>query len=282
MQKFSLPTVVDNSALASAVTEAAKSPDNLILFLGRYTAWNAIFGPCVASLSGRIGLTEGVFVDDTQPNKELADRSVFVASRFFSAAVEEFDYQVTPAVDTHRCLAQAMMTGLLEWHAANADTIIHRRLISMLGENKRWLREVIKNTKVAYTIGTTTHPLFYSMGFHAASEALAHHEFTILFESLKEKFTPLYIFLASKKFPGGEGEFHGHHWLRIHAGTGGAAELDHYHHAVEGVDNALKYAVRDNKGMTLGSLQSAVLAGFQGFIDLQRAFLENVFNSDAK
>lgn len=281
MQKYELPKVTKNTALESAVTQAARSPDNLILFLGRYTLWNAIFGPCVAALAGNIGLADGVFIDQKVKDKNLADRSVFVASRFFSAAVEEFDYEVTPAVDTHRCLAQAMMNGLLEWHAANSDTIVHQRLLELLAQDKKWLKDVIAYTRFAYTQGLGDHPLFFSMGFHAASEALAHDEFTVLFEAVKDKFPELFTYLSTKKFPGGEGNFRGHDWLRIHAGTGGAAELDHYHHAIEGVQNALTYVKRE-PGQAWDAYESAVTSGFQYFVSLQKMFLEEVFNLDAK
>ena len=94
--------------------EAFADPVRRVRFLGRYTSWNGFFGSGVATLSGKIGRCRGLLLAPAQPIKSLADRSVYVASFFFDAARDEFDDRDTVHRDTHRCLAQSTLKGLID------------------------------------------------------------------------------------------------------------------------------------------------------------------------
>jgi hypothetical protein len=85
----------------------------VLRFVGRYAAWNGLFGAGVAALAGKIGHSRRLFLERAEPISALADRSVPVASYFFDAARDEFDDRDTAHRDTHRCLAQALLKGII-------------------------------------------------------------------------------------------------------------------------------------------------------------------------
>lgn len=106
-----------------ALDRALEGPAELVRFVGRYASWNGWFGSGVAALSGKIGRSRALFVDPDEPVSDLADRSVLVASYFFDAARDEFDDRDTAHRDTHRCLAQALLKGLLAELAREAPRL---------------------------------------------------------------------------------------------------------------------------------------------------------------
>jgi hypothetical protein len=128
------------SMVSSVITQALASPAGRAQFFGRYTSWNGFFGSGVASLAGKVGRSRGLFLDPDEPVNAFADRSVYVASFFFDAARDEFDDRDTVHRDTHRCLAQAMLKGLLEADASGAGQSLDAAQVNAKLSEPLWLR----------------------------------------------------------------------------------------------------------------------------------------------
>jgi len=103
----------ENRIVLDACRAATADVQAVLRFMGRYAAWNGLFGAGVAALAGKIGRSRRLFLDRAEPISALADRSVLVASYFFDAARDEFDDRDTAHRDTHRCLAQALLKGII-------------------------------------------------------------------------------------------------------------------------------------------------------------------------
>ena len=233
-------------------------------FFGRYTSWNGFFGSGVASLSGKIGRARRIFLDAAQPVQLLADRSVYVASFFFDAARDEFDDRDTVHRDTHRCLAQSTLKGMLDYavaqgHAVFADPVAMNEFFV----DPEWLKAL--NGHVAQGYGSATPDdqaaLFHSMGYHLGSELLADQEFSLLDAGLREKAPGMVAALKANKVNIAGQEHVAYQWLAIHSGHGGGAEADHFKWAVRGVELALRFTPVAQHA----AAKREVLAGFAAF-----------------
>lgn len=250
--------------IRTALDGALQSPLATARFFGRYTSWNGFFGSAVASLSGKIGRARGIFLDPAQPILLLADRSVYVASFFFDAARDEFDDRDSVHRDTHRCLAQSTLKGMLDFavgqgHAVFADPVAMNDFF----HEPEWLRSL--NSRVAQGYGSATADeqaaLFHSMGYHLGSELLADREFSLLDAGLRAKAPEMVAALKASKVNIAGQEHVAYQWLAIHSGHGGGAEADHFNWAVHGVELAFRFTPP-----TLHSaLKREVLAGFAAF-----------------
>ena len=144
----------------------------LLRFFARYTSWNGFFGSGVASLSGKIGRSRTMFVDQSVPERLLNDRSVFIASFFFDAARDEFDDRDTEYRDTHRCLAQATLAGILRYARQQGYTATTTELNKLLNE-PAWLKTL--NAKVAQGYGNGSEDnrdaIMAAIGYHLAQKS---------------------------------------------------------------------------------------------------------------
>jgi hypothetical protein len=240
----------------AALEVACSSPDALIRFLSRYANLNAWFGSGVASLSGKIGRSRSVFVDESELIKDLADRSVFVASYFFDAARDEFDDRDTPHRDTHRCLAQACIKGAISYYLRPDDNDLGglERIdsINQLLTQPIWLEGINHRVATGYGVGTSEHPasMFRSMGYHVGSEILADGEFTAIDAAIRSKLLGLANYLSDLTFLINKQYHSGYAWISLHSSTGAGAakEVEHFQSATEGVRMALSFVppeVRD-------------------------------------
>ena len=73
--------------------------------LGNYVQFNSPFGAGVANLAGKMAVRQDLFRDPDEPVEIAADRSVEVASKIFSAAIDEFGDRGVPDRASHRTLA---------------------------------------------------------------------------------------------------------------------------------------------------------------------------------
>ena len=261
-------------AVERALEEACSKPELLVRFLGRYATWNGWFGSGVAALAGKIGRSRALFVDASEPILDLADRSVLVGSYFFDAARDEFDDRDTAHRDTHRCLAQAMLKGVLV-HVAQSDArfgdaeFVNRWLAAPL-----WLKALSARVAQSYGAGTPDDAaaVFRAMGYHLGSEVLADKEFSAIDARLRARQPQLVSFLSGYKARIAGEEHVAYQWLRIHSGHGGGVEADHFEWATRGARLAFGYV----EPTLQRELRRQIDLGFLDFARDHREFFENV------
>ncbi|HSX60729.1 MAG TPA: hypothetical protein VLF18_11070 [Tahibacter sp.] len=276
-----LETLVNFSAhermVHEAISAALGDPLHRLRFLGRYTSWNGLFGSGVAALAGKIGRSRRLFLDRDEPIEALADRSVYVGSFFFDAARDEFDDHESVHRDTHRCLAQATLKGLLEIEAPRVPALAERDRVNALLAEPAWLQEL--NTRVAqgYGVGSADDlpAIFRAIGYHLGSELLADREFSIIDETLRYAAPELTQQLLMKRVSIAGQEHVAYHWIAIHSGHGGGAEADHFEWATQGARLALRFTPEVDHG----PLKQQLIQGFLAFAQDHRHFFERV-NTD--
>ena len=230
-----------SKAVKNVVHKACESRLSASLFLARYASWNGLFGSGVASLAGKIGRSQDLFLEAGML-APLADRSVLVASYFFDAARDEFDDRDTEHRDTHRCLAQATLTGVVNLakgdFAELADDALEQTLRSPF-----WLDGLRDRVAQGYGEGSADDyaGIFRAIGYHLGSELLADKECSIIDTSLKECDTELVKHLRETEVTIAGQAHNCYQWIGIHSGHGGAAEADHFDWAVSGASLAFQY-----------------------------------------
>lgn len=248
--------------------------ERTILFVARYIAWNGSFGSGVSSLAGKIGRSRSLFTEEGFPGP-LADRSVLVASYFFDAARDEFDDRATPYRDTHRCLAQATLAGLLERAVAQGEETWAdpAHIEASLGE-PGWLLALRQRVAQGYGVGTPDDrpAIFEAIGYHLGSELLADREFSVIDAELRERQPDLVEDLGKRTVTIAGQPHRAYQWLEIHSGHGGAAEHDHFEWAIEGVTMAFRFVPESERA----ALEQRLLDGYRSFARDQREFFDRV------
>jgi len=231
------------SMVSSVITQALASPAGRAQFFGRYTSWNGFFGSGVAALAGKIGRSRGLFLDPDEPVNAFADRRVYVARFFFDAARDEFDDRDTVHRDTHRCLAQAMLKGLLESDASGAGQSLDAAQVNATLSEPLWLRALNNRVALGYGSGTPDDlpSTFASIGYHLGSELLADQEFSLIDSTMRERVPKLVEQLRSKRVHIAGQDHIAYQWIAIHSGHGGGAEADHFEWATQGAKLALRF-----------------------------------------
>lgn len=252
------------AAVEASLARAMRSHRGLLRFLGRYTSWNGFFGSGVATLAGKIGRCRSTFLDPAQPVLHLADRSVFVASFFFDAARDEFDDRSTEHRDTHRCLAQALVGGVIAYAKLGAAEEVNELL-----SEPSWLHTLQDRVSLGYGAQSEDHApmLFRSMGYHLGSEVLADEEFSRIDAALRKADPGLVEHLEAFSLEIAGKEHNGYRWISAHSGHGSAVEWDHFKWAVEGVELAFRYTPVERRAEFLQQV-------FLGFDDFARDHAE--------
>jgi hypothetical protein len=215
-----------------------------VKFVARYAAWNCVFGSGVAGLASKIGRSRSLFFEEGLP-RPLADRSVLLASWFFDAARDEFDDRDTAHRDTHRCLAQATLAGLIEYAIENGHPELRDRArLERDTEDPDWLVALRAAAASGYGHGRPDDrpTIFGSIGFHLGSEMLADREFSMIDAQLREHHPALVESLLARTVTLAGQAHPAYQWIRIHSAHGGGAEADHFAWALRGVDTAFRYS----------------------------------------
>jgi hypothetical protein len=259
--------------------EALVDPVRRVRFLGRYTSWNGFFGSGVATLSGKIGRSRGLFLDPEQPINSLADRSVFVASFFFDAARDEFDDRDTVHRDTHRCLAQSTLKGFID-AACDAGALERdAAAINSVLQEPDWLLPLNSRVAAGYGVGSDDDlpSLFASIGYHLGSELLADQEFSIIDATLRAEAPDLVESLRTARVNIAGQEHAAYQWIAIHSGHGGGAEADHFEWATQGARLAYRFVPDEQHA----DLALALERGFAAFARDHLEFFQRVNESQA-
>ncbi|MEM6957083.1 MAG: hypothetical protein AAF411_30175 [Myxococcota bacterium] len=253
------------------VAEAASSRLTTALFVGRYAAWNGLFGSGVASLAAKIGRSQSLFLEPGFPTP-LADRSVLVASYFFDAARDEFDDRDTDHRDTHRCLAQATLAGIVE--LSDGEPALQGEALSETLKAPFWLSALRDRVAIGYGHGSADDyaDIFRAIGYHLGSELLADHEFSVIDSALREHDGALVEALETKTITIADQPHRCYQWIGIHSGHGGGAEADHFEWATQGAQLAFAYVPEKLHA----SLRRQLDAGYRAFAADHDEFFEKV------
>jgi len=251
-------------------TLASGDRERLVRFFARYISWNGFFGAGVATLAGKIARARLLFTDPAEGFRPAADRSVLVASYFFDAARDEFDDHESRERDPHRNLAQAFLKGLVQIALPDADAARRNALTA----DPMWLTALNGAVATGYgAYGADDLPtLFRGMGYHLGSEILADQEFSIIDAILTAQGGDLVPRLQGTTVAIGPESHNAYIWIKIHSGSGGAAEADHFAWATQGVNLALGYvdpSLRED-------LKRQAERGFLAFAHDQREFFDQV------
>lgn len=262
------------AAVQACLQQAFTDPIGRLRFIGRYTSWNGFFGSGVASLAGKIGRARRLFLDPDQPVQALADRSVFIASYFFDAARDEFDDRDTVHRDTHRCLAQSTLSGIISAAAADQPELAHAATLNPLLAEPDWLQAL--NRQVAEGYGAhsedSAEAIFFSIGYHLGSEILADREFSLIDEVLRHECPQLVDYLREHQVNIAGQNHRAYQWIAIHSGHGSAVEADHFRWAVRGADLAFKHLPAEQHA----HLREQLHQGFRRFADDHWLFFSQV------
>jgi hypothetical protein len=248
-------------ALRAAV-DGATTPPHFLSVVARYIQFNSAFGPGLANLAGEIAARQGLFRDEQEPVRILADRAAEVAADFFYAAVDEFDDRATPWRDTHRTLAQATLKGMgafFGYEPAQLNDVARVNTATTEAMEKVWQ---------GYGLGAKLEEprLFQGMGFHTGSEILADQEFVVLDQALRARRPDLVAALEGMKVPILGERHNAYYWIRIHTGV----EAEHFDAALKGVNNALRFYAGQEPA---AAVKGWILEGFRSFADVQGAFM---------
>jgi hypothetical protein len=281
LSRKELESLVDFPAQEKRVSDALgvalSDPLRRVRFLGRYASWNGFFGSGVAALAGKIGRSRRLFLDPEQPLHALADRSVYVASFFFDAARDEFDDRDTVHRDTHRCLAQSMLKGAIDFDARTTASLRDAATVNALTDEPEWLNIVNDHVARGYGVGQPDDlpGIFGAIGYHLGSELLADREFSIIDETLRAEAPDLVDALKTTRVNIAGQEHVAYQWIAIHSGHGGGAEADHFDWATQGARLALRFVPASRHA----ELRDAVHDGFVAFAHDHRHFFDRV-NTD--
>ena len=256
-----------NEVLRAAFEGAVKRPEALLNALCRYIQFNGAFGPGLANLSGEIAARQGLFSDEQEPVRVIADRAALVASDFFHAAVDEYDDRATPWRDTHRTLAQACLKGPAAYYNFSPE-----QLNEILVVNQA-THDAMARVYTGYGIGARLEDrqLFAGMGFHAGSEVLADQEFTIIDKVLRERLPEMVQALTVMRVRVGSApeQHKAYYWISIHT----SVEADHFDAALAGVNNALRFYAGKHDGQ---AVKDWILEGFRSFAKVQADFMDGL------
>jgi hypothetical protein len=260
--------------VVEVIRSAVAEPTARVRFLGRYTSWNGYFGSGVASLAGKIGRSRGMFLDPQQPIDAVADRSVLVASYFFDAARDEFDDHDTVHRDTHRCLAQATLMGVIAFSAQQEAQLSNTEHLNKLLTPPIWLKGLHERVAMGYGARSPDDKpsIFRAVGYHLGSEVLADQEFSVIDQEMRQQFPTLTRYLETTDVLIADQKHNAYQWLRLHSGHGGGAEADHFDWAVQGVERAFRYMPPEQHD----ALRRQVILGFKDFAWDHEEFFQNV------
>jgi hypothetical protein len=258
-------------ALRAAVEAAcapASPPGVLLSLLGRFIQFNSAFGAGLANLAGEIAARQSLFQDPDEPVRILADRASEVAADFFYAAVDEFDDRLTPWRDTHRTLAQATLKGLgahFGYEPSALNDVVRISRATSVACAAVW---------DGYGVGARLddRQLFCAMGFHAGSEVLADHEFTVIDRCLRARRADLVKALEGMKVEVLGQKHDAYYWIRIHT----SVEAEHFEAALAGVNKALRFYAGSEPRATV---KGWILEGFSRFAAVQGRFMESLAES---
>ncbi|HEV8693690.1 MAG TPA: hypothetical protein VGQ93_05795, partial [Lysobacter sp.] len=191
------------------------------------------------------------------------------------AARDEFDDRDTVHRDTHRCLAQSMLKGSIDFE--RRQRAIDDAVLAGLLRDPEWLSVLNERVAAGYGNGAPDRldAIFAGIGYHLGSELLADQEFSIIDRTLRELASPLVAYLQESRVNIAGQEHRAYQWIAIHSGHGGGAEADHFEWATQGARLAFRFVPAERHD----ALHESLHQGFRDFARDHREFFTRV-NSD--
>ena len=226
-----------NQVMKSTCQEAIATPELMHLFMQRFVRYSAAYSHSVPRLCSTIGKSQG-FLDPLAIIPSNADRSMDVAAKAFSAAIEEFCDPRTGV--SHRTLAFALLDKMAEYADLSAAAV---ERIAQTGD---WLTEMVASVQGCYEADPNSlADMVRAMGVHAAAETIGGNEFSIInavfFSSQRQGSFGKFIKQQKVRFDGGV--VSPWYWIVIHgtAATEGV-ELGHADDAIQALNAAVRYS----------------------------------------
>ncbi|GFZ98806.1 hypothetical protein [Okeania sp. KiyG1] len=249
---------------------AVQHPKSLYLFMQRYTHFNGYAGSLVARLASSIGLSRHLFNSSSNPVVDEADRGLEIAAKVFAATIDEHSDRGAKFVP-HRTLAQATLRAVGDYASLTVD---ERNTFSMLPD---WMLEILDKTVQGYQgVPGNVIELIRAIGFHAASEVLAHREYSIIDKVVRHDNRNLgfdaYLRQINGKVEVEQGQFSPWYWIVIHGKHQGVGvEAEHFQLALEALDLVAKYRTESDR-----EIQKLALQGFSEFVAIQQKLFQEI------
>lgn len=265
------------------------SPMSLVAFLNEYVLWNGYYAGFMTALAANVSTSRQMFIEPNEPIGALADRSNYVASFIFDTVRDEYNDRETPHRDTHRCLAQAFITGLIQYFElgeleeasddylliyANIranDTLVHKQKFFTESLNNKLPTQINEDFIGALRKGfqvdaaPNTPEVLKGIGFHMASELLGDAEYSVIDEWLSKNYPALVKYLKETMVTINGDSHNCYSWISIHSSTGSGVEAEHFEHVKVGVEAAKKFC-------TLNNTADLIEDGFDEFLVAHKKF----------
>ncbi len=248
---------------------ASKNPQTLYLFMQRYAFFNSFASSCVARLASSVGLSHNLFIDQSCPIIEEADRRMDVASKILAATVDEHSdpyYQGT----THRTIALATLKAIGNFAKLSSEQK------NKLSQTPQYLTQIMEKTISWYQgVPGNAIELVKSMGFHVSAEILAGNEYAVIDEVIRyeNKGHGLDKYLSNgKKITINGQKINPWYWVVVHGkhkGTG--VEEEHFQEALKAFYLAGQFLQEKED-----KIQAAFFEGFRAFIDVQQSLFGDI------
>lgn len=262
------------------------TPLAITAFLNEYVLWNGYYAGFMTSLAGNVSSSRDLFIDKNQPIAALADRSNYVASFIFDTIRDEYNDRETQHRDTHRCLAQAFISGIIEYfelgqlEEEHDDNLVHfgkvrfSSLAQLVELNKALPKNIegkfISDLREGFQVDAPQNSprLFKGMGFHLASELLGDAEYSVIDQWLNEKYPELVKYLKNTRVEINGNLHNCYSWISIHSSSGSGVEAEHFMRVKQGIDEAVKFS-------TLNVMTTDLIEdGFDEFLSAHKKFFK--------
>ena len=246
--------------------DAITNPTSLYWFMQRFVRYSRTYSYIVPALASKIG-SSMLFQETGSSNLESADRSMDVAAKVFAASVEEFRDPRTGV--SHRTLSYALLDKIAEYADLSTEEIHH---IASLGT---WLDDIIPQVEAGYDADPNNLcSLIEAMGFHAATETIGGHEFSIINSVIfsKQRSDRFGQFIKSSKVKFAESTVSPWYWIVIH-GTENTVgvEADHSDDAINALNLAVQYTSVSEEQIIAWAGK-----GFAKFAHVQETFFQRL------
>lgn len=269
--------IIAKNYIRACLDAENNSPLRLVAFFNEYVLWNGYYAGFMTALAANVSASRKLFIDPNVPIKSLADRSNYVASFIFDTVRDEYNDRATPHRDTHRCLAQAFILGLIQYfelgnfskklldeNSSNQSQVI-QELNNALPQKIN--AKFVEDLKNGFQVNTEydSPDILKGIGFHMASELLGDAEYSVIDEWLTKNYPDAVKFLKSTSVEI-NGDLHNcYSWISIHSSTGSGVEAEHFECVKKGVDNAKKFCV-------LSNTEDLIEDGFDEFLITHKKF----------
>ena len=251
-----------DSVMESACEIALNNPVSLYRFIHRFVFYAKTYSTAVPSLCSAIGASR-FFQDPSCSFSPHSGRSMDVASKVFSASVEEFCDPKTGV--SHRTLSYGLLDTLAEYANLSVDEV------NTISQSGHWLLDIVNDVQTIYSPDSDDlAALIRAMGFHAAAETIGENECRIIdsmiFRNRQDR--SFRDFIRNRKIKFKDVAVSPWYWIVIHGAEGThGLEVEHSADAIEALNRAVAYTTESEEQIIAWASQ-----GFAQFASIQKAF----------